>query len=319
MKKISTLLFWQIASLVVCVVLIIIVLLSPSFFEFKWNQALRDLMPGAEYFFRYVTEFGGTLTYLAIFFAIFWGIDKNIGKLLISIYVFGSTINYYAKGIIGFPRPPESRWMLIGASHLSTPSGHAMSSSIYWGYLGMRWKRALMWGLSILVIILVGLSRMYLGVHWFGDILTGWLFGIATLLLVYIFEKPLNALFSRIKKLYVYLGVAVIGVLLTVLTQAFYPLAAVSDFGSDGGKIIGLGLGLALEHAFVNFKVDATPGKRWNTVLRVMIGMILFVLLFLVMHLVLDTSLFYMEALQFVITYVYGIFLWPLIFKKINL
>ena len=319
MKKKSTLLLIQLSGLLICIFLISLVLLSPSFFEFTWNQALRDLMPGAEYFFRYVTEFGGTLTYLAIFFVIFWGIDKNIGKSLISTYVFGSTINYYAKGAIGYARPPESKWLLISASHLSAPSGHAMSSSIFWGYLAVRWKRIFMWVLSILIIIIVGLSRMYLGVHWLGDILTGWLFGIATLLLVWMFEKPLNKLFSRINMLYIYVGIAVVGALLMILTQVFYPLAATSDFGSDGGKIIGLGMGLALEHAFVKFKIDALPGKMWKTVLRVMLGMLIFIVLFLVLYLILDTSLFYMEALQFVITLVYGIFLWPLIFTKFKL
>ena len=76
---------------------------------------------------------------------------------------------------------------------------------------------------------------------------------------------------------------------------------------------------LALEHAFVKFKIDAIPGKIWKTVLRVMLGMLIFIVLFLVLYLVLDTSLFYMEALQFVITLVYGIYLWPLIFTRLKL
>lgn len=59
-----------------------------------------------------MTEFGGTLTYLAIFFIIFWGIDKNFGKSLFSIYVFGSAANYCAKSIISNARPPESEWIL---------------------------------------------------------------------------------------------------------------------------------------------------------------------------------------------------------------
>ena len=319
MKKISSLLLGQIIGLLVCIVLIVIVLLSPALFEFTWNQALRERMPGAEYFFRYVTEFGGTLTYLAIFFVIFWAINKNIGKALISTYVFGSTINYYAKGAIGYARPPESNWILVGASHLSAPSGHAMSSSIFWGYLAARWKSIFMGVLAIFIIVLVGLSRLYLGVHWLGDILSGWLFGIATLLLVWMLEKPLQAFFSRVNMLYVYIGVAVLGALLMILTQVFYPLAATSDFGSDGGKIIGLGLGLALEHAFVRFEIRSVPGRLWKTVLRVMLGMLIFIILFLALYLLLDTSLFYMEALQFVITLVYGIFLWPLIFTRLKL
>ncbi len=306
-------------GIVVSIGLIITILFINIFFEWQWNQALRDGIPNAEYFFRFVTEFGGTLTYLAIFFAIFWGIDKDLGKSLVSVYVFGSTINYYAKAAINYSRPPQSNWLLISASHMSTPSGHAMSSFTFWGYLGQKSKRIVTWAISIILIVLVGLSRMYLGVHWLGDILTGWLFGFIVLLIVWMIEEPIKNIMSKINPVYVYIGIVIIGGLMMGLTQWLYPLSDINDFGSDGGKIIGLGLGLALEQAFVKFEIKPAEGKRGKRILRIMIGMITFAFLFLGMYLLLDTSLFYWEALQFVITMVYGIFIWPLIFTKLKL
>jgi len=308
----------QVLGIIVFMALIVGILFSSIFFDFRWNQALRDALPGTAYFFRFVTEFGGTLTYLAIFFAIFWGIDKNLGKSLLSIYVFGSTINYYAKAAINFPRPPESGWLLIDASHMSTPSGHAMSSSIFWGYLAQKSKRVVTWVISIVIIVLVGLSRIYLGVHWLGDILTGWLFGIIVLLFVWMVEEPLRHFLSKVNPIYIYIGIAILGGVMMGLTQWLYPYADLNDFGSDGGKIMGLGLGLALEQAFVKFEITPVEGKRWKLILRVMIGMLIFAIVFLGLYLLLDTSLFYMEALQFVITLVYGIFLWPFIFTKLK-
>lgn len=309
----------QTIGIAVSIGLILAILFINIFFDFRWNQAIRDGLPGAGYFFRFITEFGGTLTYLAIFFAIFWGIDKNLGKSLISVYVFGSTVNYYAKAAINYPRPPESSWILISASHMSTPSGHAMSSFTFWGYLGQKSKRIVTWVISIILIVLVGLSRMYLGVHWLGDILTGWLFGTIVLLFVWMMEEPIKSIMSQINPIYIYIGITILGGLMMGLTQWLYPLANLNDFGSDGGKIIGLGLGLTLEHAFVKFEIKPVEGKRGKRILRVMIGMITFAFLFLGLYILLDTSLFYWEALQFVITLVYGIFIWPLIFTKLRL
>jgi membrane-associated phospholipid phosphatase len=306
-------------GIAVSIGIIIAILFIDIFFIWQWNQVLRDGLPNTAYFFRFVTEFGGTLTYLAIFFVIFWGIDKQLGKSLISVYVFGSTVNYYAKAAINYPRPPQFNWILISASHMSTPSGHAMSSFTFWGYLAQKSKTVVTWIISIILIILVGLSRMYLGVHWFGDILTGWLFGLIVLLLVWMFEEPIKSMISKINPMFIYLGIVIIGGIMMGLTQWLYPLADINDFGSDGGKIIGLGLGLALEQAFVKFEIEPAEGRRGRRILRVMIGMITFAGLFLGLYLLLDTSLFYWETLQFVITMVYGIFIYPLIFTKLKL
>ena len=319
MEKKHKLLLIQILGIIICVILISIILLLPILFEFTWNQALRDFMPGAEYFFRYVTELGGTLTYFAIIFTIFWAIDKNHAKCLFSIYVFGSTVNYYAKSAIANPRPPESDWILIGASHLSTPSGHTMSSTIFWGYHAIRVKRILIWLFSIIIIVLVALSRIYLGVHWFGDILSGWFFGIIVLLMAWIFEDPLRNFLSRVNMLYIYIGLAVFGLLLMIFTQILYPLAYINDFGSDGGKLIGLGLGFALEHKYVNFEINYEKGKIWKIILRVLVGIFLFLIVYIILYFLLDTSIFYIEAIHISITIVFGLFIWPLIFKKLKL
>ena len=200
----------QISSVVLGIILIVIFLFIPSLFEFTLNEALRNFLPGATYFFRYITELGATYLYLGIFFIVFWGIDKRFGKSLLFIYVSSNFVNFYAKALIANERPPESRWLLIGASHLSTPSGHAMSSAVVWGFLSMKTKRIIMWILSIAIIILVGLSRIYLGVHWVGDVITGWLFGGIILLFVVIFEDRIHDFTKKHNVLYIYLGLAIL-------------------------------------------------------------------------------------------------------------
>lgn len=88
----------------------------------------------------------------------------------------------------------------------SMPSGHAtLSFAIFFGltYFATRhlskWTRFSMYCFCSLVVLLVGFSRLYLGAHWFTDILTGWLLGATTLTFVIISyerhtEKPINGL-----------------------------------------------------------------------------------------------------------------------------
>jgi hypothetical protein len=62
-------------------------------------------------------------------------------------------------------------------SPFSFPSGHATLISTYWGYLSARLKKAQN-AIFFLAVVLVGLSRVYLGVHFLSDVVTGTLLGL---------------------------------------------------------------------------------------------------------------------------------------------
>ncbi|MER5469070.1 phosphatase PAP2 family protein [Streptomyces sp. NPDC002935] len=95
-------------------------------------------------------------------------------------------VRYAVMSLVARPRPPMADWA-THASGWSFPSGHATTSAVTGGLLILavlarapRRNRTL-----VLVIggwaVLVGLSRVYLGVHWFSDVLGGWLFAICWL------------------------------------------------------------------------------------------------------------------------------------------
>lgn len=89
------------------------------------------------------------------------------------------------KAAVGRQRPPEGTRLAVEQT-LSFPSGHALGTivlaltlvSVAWGHWlrrpGRRWAVA---GVAALVVLGVGASRVYLGVHWVTDVLGGWLLG----------------------------------------------------------------------------------------------------------------------------------------------
>ena len=93
------------------------------------------------------------------------------------------------KELFARSRPMEG---VIPAEGYSFPSGHAFASTVFYGmlvYLVWRltertWARALAAVVGPLVILAVGLSRVYLNVHYLTDVVAGWLAGAAWLVAV---------------------------------------------------------------------------------------------------------------------------------------
>ena len=93
---------------------------------------------------------------------------------------------------------PDEIFGLISNSGYSFPSGHAATSMIFYGILGYfllylcqkRWQKIIIASVLAVTIFMIGISRMYLGVHWMSDILGGWLFGMMTIFgTIFIYRK----------------------------------------------------------------------------------------------------------------------------------
>lgn len=139
---------------------------------------------------KFITNFGGA-TFLIILTTILIIVIKNrkiSGAILMNLLLV-TVLNQLLKNILQRPRPIEYR--LIEESGYSFPSGHSMVSMAYYGFfIYLIYKNVqnkyVKW-ISIIflsfLIISIGISRIYLGVHYTSDVLAGFLIGIAYLVL----------------------------------------------------------------------------------------------------------------------------------------
>jgi len=111
-------------------------------------------------------------------------------------------LNLLVKGLIQRPRPPALLVHVIATlSDYSFPSGHVMFYTSFFGFivflaftlLKPSWKRNLLLAFFGLLVLLIGISRIYTGEHWASDVLGAYLLGSLTLvgiLQLYRWGKP---------------------------------------------------------------------------------------------------------------------------------
>ena len=294
------------------------------FFDPTLTEIFRALLPWAGTFFSVITQLGSETFYIALILIGYWGFRKRESIITATVLFFSVITNYWFKVIIANPRPDELTYWYEGASDVnySTPSGHAQNSASLFGWIGVKVKRWWMLTISAVLIILIGLSRVYLGLHYLGDVILGWGIGLLTVFIFLVIEKPLVEFLSKFKEEYILLGLVIIGLVATVVTTFLAPPSTIpyeDNFGSRGGLMVGLGLGLLLERRYVGFEVEPYNGERWRLVLRVIIGLVLVIGIMLGLSGILVTSDVWLRMIRYTLVAFIGTFLWPLIFKKLKL
>ena len=138
--------------------------------------------------------------FLLVMPALYWCVDVGIGFRSGAVLLLGTNLNCILKSAFHAPRP---FWYSPQVKALSTettfgfPSNHAETAAGVWGWLAARIRRAWAWWLAGVVILAVGVSRIYLGMHFTSDVIAGWLLGIATVILLLVVDRPLSAWLAR--------------------------------------------------------------------------------------------------------------------------
>lgn len=128
--------------------------------------------------------------------AIYWCWDAALGFRVGAILMLSNGLNAVFKLAFHAPRPywvnPEVKAISVESS-FGLPSGHSQNAAVLWGRLAVSLRRKWATYLALGIIFLIGISRLYLGVHFLTDVLVGWLIGGALLWLVVRLEGPITA------------------------------------------------------------------------------------------------------------------------------
>ena len=155
-----------------------------TLYQFGINliQSLQTLSPALDGFLQGITFLGRIEFYLIFIPFIYWSMDRRIGIRALLILIYTDFVASSFKLLLHQPRPywvGDVKALGIEPSY-GVPSSHASNTLSVFGYLASRVKKTWFWAFVVVIILLIGLSRLYLGVHFPQDVLVGWLIGFAS-------------------------------------------------------------------------------------------------------------------------------------------
>jgi membrane-associated phospholipid phosphatase len=262
-----------------------------------WLQGLGEWLVQPMKLFTFL---GTEQFFMLVMPAVLWCIDVGLGYRLALILLMSDGLNGTLKLAFGWPRP---YWVTSQVRAWSTetsfglPSGHAQNALALWGRLAASIRRrwaAIFFGL---LILLISLSRLYLGVHWPSDMLAGWVVGGLLLWAFLGLDQPVRQWLARLSvggRVLVAFGLSLAILALQLLVYwltagrpippEWAQMAAAAAPGSEpinprnlegmftsAGLLLGIGVGGALLFAWGQFDAG---GPWWKRAGRYAIGLV---------------------------------------------
>lgn len=179
-------------SLILFVIVMVLVLIGKTtvFDDSIYNFLIGLRNNGVDIFFKTITKCGNIIPVIIISIIVLLFTKNNIDKVTLCTTVLTTVAsNQVLKHIICRPRPDHLR--LIKEGGFSFPSGHAMISMSLYGLLiylvykniNNKYLKVLLIIILSMIIILIGSSRIYVGVHYPSDILGGYLLSFGILII----------------------------------------------------------------------------------------------------------------------------------------
>lgn len=252
--------------------------------------------PQLEPLMELISALGRFEFYLALLPLIYWCINKRFGKEVAYLLAIANVLNAVAKHLLRQPRPfwLEEEVALSEETSYGAPSGHVQSATVIFLLVAYQLQRRLVWVLAGVGILLMALSRIFLGVHFWQDVVSGFLLGVVILIGYFLwrtnFQQPFRnrilgqrILFAVTLPLFIgLLYAAALAIIGEVSRQPWADFAETAEGGSLAefftatGILLGLGIGFILEASRIHFTVD---GPLWQRTARYLVGIIVTVII----------------------------------------
>lgn len=217
-------------------------------------------------FFKGITFMGEEEFFLLLIPTILWCVDFAVGVRLATIFLLSTYVNTGLKGLFTHPRPFEldPTVKLHDAGGYGLPSGHSQSAVVVWGTIATEFRKTWLRVVAILLMVLIGFSRIYLGVHFPTDVLGGWAVGAIFLALYLVLGLRVEAWLKEA-------SLAVQLILSVVLPLALLLIYPDKDAISSTAVLMGMGIGVALIRRIAPF---SATGPLWQRAARFLVGAI---------------------------------------------
>ncbi len=305
-------------------------------------RSLQVFSPGLDGVMNAFTFLGKIEFYLLVVPFIYWTIDSRLGMRLLLILLSTDILASNLKLLLHQPRP---YWVggvqgLTEEASYGIPSSHASNSLSVWGYLAYRLKKTWAWIATITFVLFIGLSRLYLGVHFPHDVLFGWLIGALVLWIFIKYEARLSAWANAQatgKLIGVTLAISVTVILLGQLVQmiiagtpdpaAWSAFSSESRAASHSFTLAGALFGSVAGYALMKRHAPMSSGGEWsNRIVRYALGIIGVLVLYFGMDVLFamltpdETALGYiLRYLRYATVTFWVTFLAPWVFLKLGL
>jgi peptidoglycan biosynthesis protein MviN/MurJ (putative lipid II flippase) len=227
------------------------------------------------------------------------------------VILFSSYVALLAKTLFVMPRPPEYLHK-VTENDFGFPSGHALVSSGFWGYMGFRTRNSRIIIIGAIAVFLVSLSRLYLGVHYPGDVAGGIVIGLTVAYVFYKGETRVTSLFEKQDRTTKYLLALFLPAILVLIASLLGDL--VKEQIELGLLIASIGVGYLLEEEKIRF--PDTKNKK-HLIKRALVGIVILGMIFLVSE-ILSLTYPVFTYIKYILLGFSSVFIVPLVFTKLE-
>ena len=252
-----------------------------------WFESIR--MPILDTLMSLITRLGEETFFMVAALFVFWCVDKRRGYYLLAVGFTGTLINQWLKIVCRVPRPwvRDPHFTIVesardGAAGYSFPSGHTQSAVGVFGGVARFTRRWWLRCVCLVLLVLVSVSRMYLGVHTPADV--GVSFAVTAVLVLLLYPLIESTLWFP-GRMYVILGVllGVSGAFVAFVELFPFPAdvdganlaGAVKNAWSMAGAVGGMLLACLFDNRLLQFPNRA---PWWGQLVKLLGGLVLVVL-----------------------------------------